>query len=160
MQSPEFLIIMCPGSSDGKDLPAIQETRVQSLGQKFPWRREWQFTPIFLPGEFNGQKSIVYKYRQNIGIENIDTENIYVSLSLSLYIYIYTHIYVCICCCLAPKLCSTVCDPMDCSPSSSSVHGISQARILEWVAISFSEVFSGPRDQTHASCNGRQILYC
>ena len=32
----------------------------------------------------------------------------------------------------------TLCDPMDCSPPSSSVHGISQARILEWVAISFS----------------------
>ena len=34
--------------------------------------------------------------------------------------------------------CRTVCDPMDCSPSGSSVHGIFQARILEWVAISFS----------------------
>ena len=34
--------------------------------------------------------------------------------------------------------CPTLCDPMDCSPSGSSVHGIFQARILEWVAISFS----------------------
>ena len=32
----------------------------------------------------------------------------------------------------------TLCDPMDCSPPASSVHGIFQARILEWVAISFS----------------------
>ena len=36
------------------------------------------------------------------------------------------------------QLCLTLCDPMDCSPPGSSVHGIHQARILEWVAISFS----------------------
>ena len=36
------------------------------------------------------------------------------------------------------QLCPTLCDPMDCSPPGSSVHGILQARILEWVAISFS----------------------
>ena len=33
-----------------KDLPVIQETQVQSLGGKIPWRREWQSTPVFLPG--------------------------------------------------------------------------------------------------------------
>ena len=48
---------------------------------------------------------------------------------------------------------------MDCSPPSSSVHGISQARILEWVAISFSGGSSWPRDQIHVSCIGRQVLY-
>ena len=37
--------------------------------------------------------------------------------------------------------CLTLCDPMDCSPPDSSVHGILQARILEWVAISFGEIF-------------------
>ena len=42
------------------------------------------------------------------------------------------------CCCLVAKSCLTLCDPMDCSLPSSSVHGILQARILEWVAISFS----------------------
>ena len=44
------------------------------------------------------------------------------------------------------------CDPVDCSPPGSSVHGISQARILEWVAISFSRGSSQPRDQTQVSC--------
>ena len=39
---------------------------------------------------------------------------------------------------LAIQSCSTPCDPMDCSPPGSSVHGILQARILEWAAISFS----------------------
>ena len=43
------------------------------------------------------------------------------------------------------KSCTTVCDPMDCSPPGSSVHGILQARILEWVAISFSSGPSQPR---------------
>ena len=41
---------------------------------------------------------------------------------------------------------------MDCSLPVSSAHGISQARILEWVAISFSRAFSRPRDQTPVSC--------
>ena len=43
------------------------------------------------------------------------------------------------------------CDPMDCNPPGSSVHEISQARILEWVAISSSKG-SSPRDQTRVSC--------
>ena len=42
--------------------------------------------------------------------------------------------------------CLTLCDPMDCSPPGSSVHGFLQARILEWVAISFSRGSSQPRD--------------
>ena len=53
---------------------------------------------------------------------------------------------------LVPKSCPTLCDPMDCNPLGSSVHGISQARILEWVAIFFSRGYSPPRDQTHISC--------
>ena len=53
--------------------------------------------------------------------------------------------------------CLTLCDLMDLP--GSSVHGIFQARILEWVAISFSRGSSRPRDRTHASCIGRQILY-
>ena len=38
---------------------------------------------------------------------------------------------------LVARLCPTVCDPMDCSPSGRSVHGVLQARVLEWVAIPF-----------------------
>ena len=44
------------------------------------------------------------------------------------------------------KLCPTLCDPMDCSTPSSSVHGILQARILEWVAMPSSRESSQPRD--------------
>ena len=45
----------------------------------------------------------------------------------------------------------TLCDPEDCSPPGSSIHGILQARILEWVAISFSRGSSRPRDRTQVS---------
>ena len=47
--------------------------------------------------------------------------------------------------------CTTLCDPMDCSPPGSSAHGIFQARLLEWVAISFSRGSSQPRDRTRVS---------
>ena len=55
--------------------------------------------------------------------------------------------------------CPTLCDPVHCSPPSSSVHGIFQARVLEWVAISFSRGSSRPRDQTQVSCIVRKTLY-
>ena len=44
-----------------------------------------------------------------------------------------------------------LCDPIDYCPLGSSVHGILQARILEWVAISFSRASSPPRDESHIS---------
>ena len=59
--------------------------------------------------------------------------------------------------------CLTLCDfIMDCSLPGSSVHGILQAKILEWVAIPSFKGSSQPRDQTHVSyvsCTGKQILY-
>ena len=63
---------------------------------------------------------------------------------------------------LVTQLCPTLCNPMDYSPSDSSVHGISQARILEWLTISFSRGSSWLRDWTCTSCIsciGRRILY-
>ena len=61
--------------------------------------------------------------------------------------------------CLVFKLRWTLCDPMDSSLPGSSIHGISQVKILEWVAISFSRGSSQPRDRTWDPCSGRQILY-
>ena len=60
---------------------------------------------------------------------------------------------------LHTQKCLTLCDPMDWSPLGCSVHGILQSRILEWVAISFSRGFSGPRDWTRIFCISRRILY-
>ena len=62
------------------------------------------------------------------------------------------------CCCSVAKSCLTFCDPMDYSPSGSSVHGISQARILARVATPFSRGSSQPRDLTHVSCISRRTL--
>ena len=53
---------------------------------------------------------------------------------------------------LVTKSSPTPCDPMDHSPPGSCVHWIFQARIMEWVAISFSRGSSQPRYQTHVSC--------
>ena len=55
------------------------------------------------------------------------------------------------------KSCPTLCDPRDCSPPGSPVHGVLQARILEWVAISSFRGFFKPRNQTgisYVSCTG------
>ena len=62
------------------------------------------------------------------------------------------------CCYLVAKSRATLCHSMDCGPPGSSVHGISQARILEWVAISFSRGSSQPRDRI-CLLLGRWILY-
>ena len=60
--------------------------------------------------------------------------------------------------CAVSQSCLTLCDPLAYSPPGSSVHGILQARILEWVAISFTRGSAWPRDGTHISCTGRWIL--
>ena len=65
-------------------------------------------------------------------------------------------------CAKSVQLYLTLCKPMDWSPSGSAVHGILQARILEWIAMPFSRGSSQPRDRTHisyVSCIGRWILY-
>ena len=67
-------------------------------------------------------------------------------------IHVYLQICVYYIVCVHAQLCSTHCDPMDCSPPVSSVHEISQVRILEWVAISFSRNSSSPTSPAHFSC--------
>ena len=80
--------------------------------------------------------------------------SIFNSDSLRVFTDIYCkqsiHVYVC-CCGLVAKACLTLCDPVDCSPPGSSVHGILQARVLEWGAISFSRGPSRPRDRTQSA---------
>ena len=60
--------------------------------------------------------------------------------------------------CSVTQSCLLLCDPMDCGPQSSFVHRISQARILEWIAISFSKGSSRPRDRTHVSCIAGRLV--
>ena len=59
---------------------------------------------------------------------------------------------VCVCVCVRVQSCQTLFNSTDCSPTDFSVHGISQARILEWVSISFSRQSSRPRDWGFISC--------
>ena len=72
--------------------------------------------------------------------------------------FISTKLREWIVCVLVAQSCPTLCDPMDCSPRGSSVHGIFQARILEWVAISFSRGSCWPRDWTWVSCIAGRFL--
>ena len=69
------------------------------------------------------------------------------------YVFIILFVYM-----LVAQLCLTLCDPKDCSPPGSSVHGILQARMLEWVAIPFSRASSWPRDQTCISSMAGRFL--
>ena len=57
------------------------------------------------------------------------------------------------------QLCLTLCNPMDCSLRASSILGIFQARVLGWVAISFSRGSSRPRNQTWVSCIANRCFY-
>ena len=104
---------------------------------------------VFLPGEFHGQRSLV-GYSSRGHKESDMTEqlhfhfhyNNYNGKESKNYIYVCACVCLCVCvtgcCCLIAKLCLTLCIPMDFKMPGSSVHGISQARRLEWVAISFS----------------------
>ena len=89
--------------------------------------------------------------------------HIYVYTCIHIYIYAYIHIYVYIyiyVCVHATslQLCPTLCNPVDCSLPGSSVHGIRQARKVEWVAMPSSRGSSRPGDRTcisYISCIGR-----
>ena len=102
-------------------------------------------------GDSEGQGSLVcsssWSRRQSGTTEQLNSnDDEYTSLHLSVYGCVHTQ-------------CLTLCDPMACSLPVFSVHRILQARILEWVAISFSRGSSWPRDQTCISCIGKWILY-
>ena len=79
------------------------------------------------------------------------------SLGLMLIDCLYGHVCVCV---SAPLLqsCPTLCSPVDGSPPSSSVRGILQARILEWVAMSSSRGSSQPWDRTCSSCTADRFF--
>ena len=89
-----------------KNLPAMQETPVQSPGQKDPWRRKWQPTPVFLPGKSHRQSSLVgyspWVWKESDAVLFRKLHSIFNNLwgkriwKIYIYVYIYTHIYMCI----------------------------------------------------------------
>ena len=131
----------------------MRETWVQSLGWEDPLEKgkaTHSRLPTLLPGEFLGLYSPWGRK------ESGTTERLSLSHSLihedqkinkGLFFFLFA------------KSCPILCYLMDHSSPGSSVHGILQARILKWVAISFSRWPSWPKDWTHVSSIGRQILY-
>ena len=73
---------------------------------------------------------------------------------IACYFFFFLHFLIKIYVHSVAQLCPALCDSIQCSPTGSSVHGISQARILEWVLISFSRGPSWPRDWTQIPCIG------
>ena len=85
---------------------------------------------------------------QRIGHDRVANSN--TIMRTYLHINIYVHI-----CMLGAQSCPTLCDPMDCSLPGSSVHGILQAKILEWFASSFSRGSMPPRDRNWVCIAGK-----
>ena len=77
-------------------------------------------------------------------------------LTMWFALVISSHIFHC---CLVPRPCPILLLSIDCSLPDSSIHEISQAEIIEWVAISFSRGSSQLRDQTCILCSGKRILH-
>ena len=118
-----------------KNLPAIWETQVPSLGQEDPLEKEMATHSSVVTWEIPG------KQRRLAGYDPCSHEEVDTTKLLS------THQFSSV-----AQSCPTLCDPMDCSLPRSSIHGIFQTRILEWVAISFSRGSSGPKDWTRVFC--------
>ena len=91
---------------------------------KIPWRRKWQPTPVFLPGESHGRRSLWTTVHGVAKLSHLSKFSQLMAVKVKV-----------------AQSCPTLCDPMD-----STVHGILQARILEWVPFPFSRGSSQPRD--------------
>ena len=106
---------------------------------------------------------------ENVSLFQINSTNmIWAPTMWTMYKFLYKvpeelsiilHVFISLFCVFVVQLGPTLCNPMYCSLPGSPVHGISQARILEWVAISFSRGFSQSRDQNPDSYIDWQILY-
>ena len=105
-----------------KNPHAMWETWVRSLIGKIPWRRAWQPTLVFLPGETPWTE-------EPGGLRSMGSQRVGHDSATNHTQHVHAKSF---------QSCPTVFDPMNCSPPGSSVHEILQARILVWVAISFS----------------------
>ena len=148
-----------PGGSDGKESacnagdPGLIPGAGRSLGRN-TGRSKW--LPVFLPGEFHRQRSLLgyspWDHKELDTIEQLTLEQLIIILlnytkRTNVWIASERESEV-------TQSCPTLCNPMDCSLPCSSVHGIFQAWILEWVAISFSSRWN------LGLLHCRQMLYC
>ena len=133
-----LLLLSFPGGSEGRASACnVGDPGFNSWVGKIPWRRKWQPTSVSMPGEPHGQRNLV-DYSPRGRKESDMTEQLHFT-SLLLFSQLLSWVQL-------------FCHPMDSSLPGSSVHGISKARILDWVAISFSRESSQPRDRNHVSC--------
>ena len=157
-----------PNGSEVKNLPITsetQETRVQSLGREDPlqeemathssilaWTIPWTEEPGKLQSkgheESNTQTRLSNQARTHTC--TLEKEGYLIAHSVLTGSGALSSQRMCGCV-LVAQSCPTLCDPVDCSPPGSSVHEIFQARVLEWVAISYSRGSSQPRDRTWVS---------
>ena len=105
--------------------------------KKVLWKRKWQPTPIILPGKSREQRSLTGPGVAESQTELSDWQHRHATFSVALLNFI------CVCG-LVTQSCLTICDPTNCSPSGSSIHGIFQARILEGLPFPSPEDFPGP----------------
>ena len=88
-----------------KNLPTMQETWFHPGVPKIPWRKEWQPTPVFLPGESHEQRSLA-------GCNPWGLKQLYMSEQLKHILYLRERgVYVLFCCYSVAKLCHTLCIP-------------------------------------------------
>ena len=97
-----------------------------------------------------------------ISLASGEADFIYLYITVFVFLDIFTsynirELYICACA-KSFQSCLTLCDPTDCSPPCSSVHGLLQARILEWAAIPFSSRSFPFRDQTWLSCTAGRFF--
>ena len=156
--------------------PSLRECHILQWGITFAlsvrkdcnvmhWRRKWQPTPLFLPGESQGQSSLVgcrlwgrtesdttdvtqqQQYGLNAEDSMVSRNTMDPALNHDTYLTSGETVYDgSVMCVLVTQSYPTLCNVMDCSLAGSPVHGILQARILEWVAIFFSRRSSRRRD--------------
>ena len=121
----------------------------------YPWSLHERDFPLFFPPCGDTEKTVIYEPgsspHQMLNLSSalglLSLQNCKKSIPVVYKPLVYDYHA-----CLVAQSCPTLCNPMHCSPLGSSVQGILQKRILQWVAISFSKGSSRLRDQTCVSC--------
>ena len=147
-----------------KNMPAMRDPWVG----KIHWRKEWLHTPSISYINhnilhFHQQQMRVLVAHQHLVLAVVPDFGHSKRRVVVCHFFFFFNLHfpndVWLHTCIHAQVCPSLCDPSDWSPPGSFVHGISQARVLEWVAISYSR---GCRDQTCISCVfcfGRRIVY-
>ena len=153
-----------PVPSDHPGLPST-EVLLGWFSQNPPWGSSWQFSIhqpapcphiLFLGYKISTFPCCIRSWAQSLPLQN--PMAVYLPNRSTSQEDCSTFCHACACI-LITQLCPTLCDPVDCSPPGSSVHGIFWARIPEWVAISFSRGSFCPRNRTWVCCIAGRFFY-